>query len=114
MDDDTGAMSSQFVYQALGLYPVVMGEPYWVIGSPIFPEVTLHLTGGRRFVIRAHQVSPENFYIQSARLNGEPYDRAWILHSAIQDGGVLEFEMGSEPSSWGAAPEQAPPSLTPW
>ncbi|MFP4157517.1 MAG: glycoside hydrolase domain-containing protein [Opitutales bacterium] len=114
MDDDTGAMSSQYVYQALGLYPVVMGEPYWVIGSPIFPEVTLHLAEGGRFVIRANRVSAENFYIQSATLNGAPYRRAWIEHGAIRDGGVLEFEMGPEPSSWASAPEQAPPSLTPY
>ncbi|HKJ90404.1 MAG TPA: glycoside hydrolase domain-containing protein, partial [Oceanipulchritudo sp.] len=105
---------SQYVYQALGLYPVVMGEAYWVIGSPIFPEVTLHLAEGRCFVIRAHQVSSENCYIQSATLNDESYDRAWIEHSAIVNGGVLEFEMGPEPSSWGAAPGQAPPSLTPY
>lgn len=114
MDDDTGAMSSQYVYQALGLYPVVMGEAYWVIGSPIFPEITLRLAGDRTWVIRAKAVSSENSYIQSATLNGELYDRAWIHHSVIRDGGILEFKMGPEPSSWGAAAEQAPPSLSPY
>jgi hypothetical protein len=66
MDDDTGAMSTWFVYSALGLFPFCPGEPYYVIGSPVFPEVTLALDPGRSFTIRAHNVSEENLYIRSA------------------------------------------------
>ena len=43
-------------------------------------------------MIEAHHNSPENIYIQSAKLHGKPLTRAWIYHSEIVAGGKLEFE----------------------
>lgn len=106
-------MSSWFVYSALGLFPFCPGEPYYVIGSPVFPEVTLALDPGRSFTIRAHNVSEENLYIRSALLDGRPHDRPWISHEEIMKGGTLELEMSDRPNpAWGSAPEDAPPSLS--
>lgn len=113
MDDDSGAMSAQYVFQALGLYPTSVGDPYYVIGSPIFPEVHLHLPGPKKFTIRALDTSDLRPYIQSATLNGQPYERPWITHADIVAGGELVLQMGSTPNtSWGSAPEHAPPSLS--
>lgn len=113
MDDDAGAMSAQYVFQALGLYPTSVGDAYYVIGSPIFPEVHLNLPGGKQFTIRALDTSDRNPYIQSAMLNGQPYERPWIPHAEIAAGGELVLQMGSEPNTaWGSAPDLAPPSLS--
>ncbi|MCD4830193.1 MAG: glycoside hydrolase family 92 protein [Anaerohalosphaeraceae bacterium] len=113
MDDDTGAMSSWFVMSALGLFPGTPGDPHYLIGSPIFPEVILHLKDGKTFTIKANNVSEDNFYIQSAKLNGKKFDKPWIEYSTIMAGGILDFEMGPEPNkSWAAAEENAPPSLS--
>jgi len=38
-------------------------------------------------------VSKEKIYIQSSKLNGEPFNRWFITYDEIQQGGVLEFEM---------------------
>ena len=97
MDDDTGAMSSQFVFSALGLYPACMGDPYYVIGSPLFPEVILHLKDGD-FVIHAHGSSLDNKYIQSIDMNGSDYNKNWITFDDLQEGGQLSMEMGSKPN----------------
>ncbi|MBR7130340.1 MAG: glycoside hydrolase family 92 protein, partial [Tidjanibacter sp.] len=51
-----------------------------------------------------------NIYIRSARLNGKPYHKAWISHSDITAGGVLELTMGPTPSRWGQ--RELPPSLS--
>ncbi len=113
MDDDAGAMSAQYVFQALGLYPTSIGDAYYVLGSPIFPEARLNLPGGRQFTIRALDTSDTNPYIQSATLNGQPYERPWIRHADIAAGGELVLQMGPEPNmNWGSAPEVAPPSLS--
>ena len=69
MDVDTGAMSSWFVMSAMGLFPGTPGDPYYLIGSPIFPEIKLHLKDDKVFTIIANNVSEDNYYIQSARLN---------------------------------------------
>jgi putative alpha-1,2-mannosidase len=104
MDDDTGAMSSWFVMSAMGLFQLDMGKPVYLIGSPIFPEMTLHLDNGKDFKIVAKNVSEEHFYIQMAKLNGEEFNQHWIDYNTIMNGGVLEFEMGSEPNKkWGTS-----------
>lgn len=48
----------------------------------------------------AHNNSAENRYIQGIRLNGAEYDKPFIDFESIARGGVLEFEMGSEPKVW--------------
>jgi len=102
MDDDAGAMASWFVMSAMGLFPSDPVEPYCLIGSPIFPELTLHLDNGNDFKIIANNVSEENFYIQSVKLNGQEFDQSWIEYNTLMEGGELVFEMGSEPNKlWG-------------
>lgn len=114
MDDDGGSMASQFIFSALGLYPACMGDPYYVIGSPLFTEVTLQLADDKTFVIRAKNTSLTNKYIQSATLNGEPFEKSWIEHKTIHQGGTLEFTMGPAPNfAWASDPGAAPPSLSP-
>ncbi len=111
MDDDAGGMSSWFVYSAMGLFPGNPGSPYYVIGSPIFSEMKLHLDNGKTFTIKADQVSSDNRFIQSAQLNGKDFNQAWINYDDIMAGGTLEFDMDAVPNtSWGATPSAAPPT----
>ncbi len=108
-DEDGGGLSAFVVFSMMGFYPVTPGLPVYNIGSPFFPEVKLHLAGGRTFVITANELSPKNIYIQSATLNGKSLDRAWLKHSEIIDGGELVFEMGDKPNyDWGKS--SLPPS----
>ena len=53
------------------------GQPLMLIGSPLFCQSTLNVCG-RAFTIRALENGPERIYVQSARLNGEPLERAWL------------------------------------
>ncbi|MFZ1080563.1 MAG: GH92 family glycosyl hydrolase, partial [Candidatus Kryptoniota bacterium] len=77
-DDDGGAMSSWYVFSAMGFYPVTPGCPDYEIGSPIFNKVVINVGGGRAFVIEAKQVSEKNKYIQSAMLDGKALNKPWI------------------------------------
>jgi predicted alpha-1,2-mannosidase len=109
-DEDTGAMSAWYLFAAMGFFPVA-GQNVYLLASPFFSKVTIRLgTSGKTFVVSAPDVSPENKYVQSAALNGRPWDRAWFEHSDIADGGNLELLMGPEPSDWGT--KVPPPSLT--
>jgi putative alpha-1,2-mannosidase len=91
-------------------------RPGYDLGSPLFDRVVIHLDphyySGRDFVIEAHHNSPANLYIQSARLNGQPMNRAWIDHSELVAGGKLELEMGPQPNpEWGRRPVEGPALL---
>lgn len=112
-DDDNGATSAWFVLSAMGFYPVSPGRPIYDIGSPIFDEVRINVGHGKWFTIRARNVSALNKYIQSARLNGRPLNKPWFTHPDLFQGGLLEFQMGSEPNkTWGSGPDAAGPSFS--
>lgn len=112
-NDDAGQMSAWYVFSALGFYPVSPGLPYYVIGTPSFEEVTIKVSNGEDFIVRANEVSKTNKFIQSATLNGVVHERPWILHDEIMAGGTLIFEMGPEPNTnWGRESQYAPPSLS--
>jgi len=111
--DDQGENCSWYVLSAMGFYTVDPARPEYIIGSPIFDEVTIHMGNGKDLVIVANNNSEKNLYIQSATLNGKPLDQPWFHHSAIANGGKLEFNMGPSPNkNWGSAPEAAPPSMS--
>lgn len=102
-DEDAGAMSSWYVFSAMGFYPVCPGKPLYDIGSPIFEETRIRQENGNEFVIRAEGVSDVNKYIQSAELNGAPLSGPTLAHDAIAAGGELLLRMGPRPNkSWGA------------
>ena len=96
-NEDCGQMSAWYVFSAMGFYPVnpVSGE--YEIGTPLFPEMRLSLGNGKTFTVLAPNVSRENIYIQSVKVNGQPYDKSYITHQQIMDGSTVEFVMGNQP-----------------
>ena len=57
------------------------------------PSFVLHLPEGKTFTITAHNLSKENKYIESIKLNGVEYDKNYITHEDIMNGGTLEYFM---------------------
>ncbi|MGC1632196.1 MAG: glycoside hydrolase domain-containing protein, partial [Gelidibacter sp.] len=89
------------------------GVDEYVIGSPLFKKATLYLENGNTFEISSKNNSEANVYIESANLNGKPYNNTFIKFDDLQKGGVLQFNMGKTPNKkWGTAPESVPYSLS--
>ena len=113
-NEDCGQMSAWLVMSAMGFYPVCPGSGQYIIGSPLFDKVTLHLPNGKDVVVNAKGQKRDNCYVQSLRLNGAPYDKSFITIEQLKDGCVLDFEMGSQPNKeWAAADDARPRSFTP-
>ncbi|RGN35301.1 GH92 family glycosyl hydrolase [Bacteroides oleiciplenus] len=96
-NEDCGQMSAWYVFSAMGFYPVDPVGGKYEIGTPMYPEMKMHLANGKTFTVLASAVSKENFYIQSVKLDGKPYDKSYITHEQIMNGSILEFEMGDKP-----------------
>ncbi|QCX37406.1 glycoside hydrolase family 92 protein [Aureibaculum algae] len=112
-DEDGGGMSSFVVFSQLGFYPVTPGLPIYNIGSPVFKKSEIHLQNGKKFTVIAKNASVENKYIQSAKLNGETWNKPWFTHNVIINGGTLEFQMGDKANkTWGSATVHSPSSFT--
>ena len=96
-NEDCGQMSAWYVFSAMGFYPVDPISGKYEIGTPMYPEMKMHLANGKIFTILAPAVSKENIYIQSVKLDGKPYDKSYITHEQIMNGSIFEFEMGNKP-----------------
>ena len=96
-NEDCGQMSAWYVFSAMGFYPVDPISGQYEIGTPMFPRVELKLANGKTFTISAPAVSRENIYIQSVKVNGEPYKKSYLTHDLIMSGATVEFEMGATP-----------------
>ncbi|HUA80440.1 MAG TPA: GH92 family glycosyl hydrolase, partial [Dyella sp.] len=111
-DEDNGEMSGWWLFSAAGFYPLRMGTPEYVIGAPYFPQMDITLENGKHIVINAPGVSDTNRYVQSLRVNGQPWNKLTLPHALLAQGATLDFTMGPKPSTWGSDVQALPPSLT--
>ena len=131
-NDDLGALSSWYVWAAIGLYPVTPGSADLALASPLFPAVSVTLPDGRKLVLHAPSASASTPYIHSLSLAGAPlaratptcasgagaprtgsttWDQPWLPSSIITTGGTLTFGLSSTPDPrWGSDPALSPPS----
>ncbi len=115
-NDDAGEMSSWAVMSMMGFYSVDPASRAYELVSPLFSQVQIHLEApytGKTFTIETSPNPEANQYIQSVKLDGHAHAKNWIWFQSISKGGTLHFDLGSTPNKhWGAAPADAPPSLS--
>ena len=95
-NEDCGQMSAWYVMSAMGFYPLNPANGVYQLGTPAFENLELKLPGGKKFTVKAIDLSDENFYVEEVSLNGEKLDRTWITHEEVVAGGELVFQMGPE------------------
>jgi len=91
MDDDDGTMSAWYVWSSLGLYPLLVGEPGYEIGLPLFEESEIFLANGKslRVVTKGRE---KGLKIKKMKWNGKNYSSLQIPHDKLLQGGKLEIE----------------------
>jgi predicted alpha-1,2-mannosidase len=109
-NDDLGATSGVYVWNALGFYPAVPGVGGVVLGTPMFNKATVRLSGGRTLVV-SRQGS--GFYVQKVTLDGAPYSSSWLPIDKLHFGTTqLQFTTDSQPNkARGSAIADRPPSF---
>jgi predicted alpha-1,2-mannosidase len=101
-NDDCGQMSAWYIFNALGFYPVCPASGVYIIGSPAVPKAVIHLSNGRTFTVVAKNLSDENVFVQSVRLNGTDWNRPYLPFEELASGGEIVFTMGKRPNrAWG-------------
>lgn len=109
-NDDLGAMSSWYVFSALGMYPQVPSRAELVLASPLFPRIEIDRPGGGDISVRAQGAAADAPYVHSLAVNGRTSERSWLPASFVRDGGRLDYTLSATPDpAWGAS--EAPPSF---
>jgi len=110
-NDDLGALSSWYVFSALGFYPAIPGTADLALGSPMFPQAVVRLPNGQTLTLNAPGAAPTAPYIQSMTVNAMPWVKAYLPAATLTDGGTLDFVLATTANpSWAATPDAAPPS----
>jgi YVTN family beta-propeller protein len=111
-NDDLGAMSSWYIWCAMGLYPQNPAVRVLDVGSPLFSELRLESPTGVTIEVHAPEASDSRPYVHELRVDGKATQKNWV---ALPEHGTLrlDFSLAAEPdASWGTAPEDAPPSYS--
>ena len=82
-DEDNGQTSAWYVFSAMGFYPVCPGANQYVIGTPYFDKMTLHLENGKAMTITAQNCNQDNKYIQLLSINGTPSTKNFFTHDQL-------------------------------
>ncbi|MBP5643512.1 MAG: GH92 family glycosyl hydrolase [Bacteroidales bacterium] len=108
-NEDCGQMSAWYVMSAMGFFPVTPASGMFIIGVPHFEEMTLNFENGKQFKIIAKNLSHENKYIKSVKLNGKSLKRSYLYCSEVLNGGKLEFTMTDDRNtSWATDEKDCP------
>jgi lysophospholipase L1-like esterase len=109
-NDDLGATSGLYVFDAMGFYPTIPGVGGFTIGKPLFRRSMMHLGDGRTLEVQSRG---DGIYVQSLTLNGHPHSSTWLpLSELTAQHNVMVFTLGEKPGeSWGVKAEDAPPSF---
>jgi len=94
-NDDAGTMSAWYIFGASGIFPRA-GSDLYLVGSPIFSMVKMHLPGGD-LVIEAPNTGPRTRFVNAVTWQGNKLERPRITHAELAHGGSLRFTMGVTP-----------------
>ncbi len=97
-DEDNGQTSAWYVFSALGFYTVCPGTDQYVLGTPLFKSVKLHLENGKTVTIEAANNSFENRYIKTMKVNGKNYTRNYLTHDQLMKGIKIQYQMDAVPN----------------
>jgi predicted alpha-1,2-mannosidase len=132
-NDDLGAISSWYVWAAVGLFPVTPGSANLALASPLFPSVVITLADGRRLAEQAPAAAASRPYVHALTVSGVTrpapsapqcpgapgsrsptgtWDLPWLPASALRSGGTLHYSLSSTPdTTWASSPASRPPSF---
>ncbi|MFO7894575.1 MAG: GH92 family glycosyl hydrolase [Longimicrobiales bacterium] len=112
-NDDLGAMSSWYVWTAIGLYPYYPGRSELLLSSPLFESVEVVRSNGVRIVISAPDARADAAYVHGVTVDGVPWRRTWLPEGFVGKGGEVRFRVGADAGRWGREADAVPPSFSP-
>lgn len=108
-NDDLGATSGIYVWNALGLYPGIPGVGGLLIGTPMFSSAAIHMGDGRTLSIRSTGTGP---YVQQVLFDGKENENSWLPLSALSEGtSNLDFTLSPEPNKQRGEPDSERPPV---
>ena len=94
-DEDNGQTSAWYVFSAMGFYPVCPGTGQYVLGTPYFKTMKLHLENGQQVSI---QSEGKGCYVDEMLLDGKLYEHNYLDMNALRQGANIAFRLSEKPN----------------
>ena len=94
-DEDNGQTSAWYVFSAMGFYPVCPGSGQYVLGTPYFKSMKLHLENGKDVDI---QSEGKGCYVDDMLLNGKSYQHNYLDMKALMQGTQITYRLSEQPN----------------
>ena len=91
-NNDSGGLSSLFVFNALGIFPV-SGSGYFLIGSPQIDRAEITLANKNKLTITVNRKYKSEIYVDKVIFNNREVKDYKILATDLTEGGTIEFFM---------------------
>ncbi|WP_232792336.1 GH92 family glycosyl hydrolase [Actinacidiphila yeochonensis] len=110
-NDDNGALSSEYVWAALGMIPATPGTPTLALNSPLVKKAVISLGTGHKLTIDAPKAADNAPYVTGMTLNGRSYQALSLPADTATRGGALHVDLSTRPDTHrSTAAQDAPPS----
>lgn len=94
-DEDNGQTSAWYVFSAMGFYPVCPGSGQYVLGTPYFKSMKLHLENGKEVDI---QSEGKGCYVDEMLLNGNSYQHNYLDMNSLMQGTQITYRLAEQPN----------------
>ena len=94
-DEDNGQTSAWYVFSAMGFYPVCPGSGQYVLGTPYFKSMKLHLENGKEVDI---QSEGKGCYVDEMLLNGNSYQHNYLDMNSLMQGTQITYRLSEQPN----------------
>lgn len=94
-DEDNGQTSAWYVFSAMGFYPVCPGSGQYVLGTPYFKSMKLHLENGKEVDI---QSEGKGCYVDEMLLNGKSYQHNYLDMRSLMQGTQITYRLSEQPN----------------
>lgn len=89
-NEDCGQMSAWYVFTALGFYPIVPGDNYYIFGKPFFKNASINLENGTKIQLKIK--NPEQPYLNRVQVS-KPFKKIGFTHDLFQKNDSIVYHM---------------------
>ena len=109
-DEDNGQTSAWYVFSAMGFYPVCPGTGQYVLGTPYFKSMKLHLENGKQVNILSEG---KGCYVDAMSIDGKEYGQNYLDMDVLRKGVNIVYRLSESPNKVrGTQNEDAPYSFS--
>lgn len=98
-DEDNGSMSSRYLLNTMGLYPITPASGQYLLGIPNLDHISIHLPQEKELIISCQNNYPQHQFVTEVKFYQEKTSKLYINHRDLIKGDQLDLKLGLVPQA---------------